>query len=401
MNRDLIGPYRARWLEAVSWLSGFLLLTTFASYVVVGPGAVLQALYRFNLGGENNVAVWWCGMLLALAAVLAFDGYADEARMPAERRGWLALAGALLLLSFDEVASLHEYLANRGLLYLVPLGAVGLALVGYSLVQLRSAGVRKRSFAMLLAAFGLFALVPLHEIVQHSFEWPNRAVYGLRAVLEEGTELLAMLLLLAVTSDGARARFARTGDAFAAVRLRAYWLVAGVVLVPVLTAATFVLPYPGGPANWLAAVLLLACALNVLRTEGLLRGRRRTPAVWLAAFYLAASAATNAVPLSWDAVVLGRTVGIRGLALALLLLAAAPLLARCGRPVRPLWLVLAALGAAVGALRPDSQLLWGALPPTAALWLYAIESRVQARAVPTADDRPEAAVTVPLPTPPA
>lgn len=373
-----------RWLRILVVISVALLLVTFASYALEGSGALSRLLFRFGLGGENNVGAWWSGMLLFLAAALAFDGYANRAKALRERRGWLALAAALLLLSFDEVASLHEYLANLGLGYLVPLGALGLALVGYALWQLRAAGVSARTLALLLAAFALLALVPLQEIVQHTYVWTDSRIYGLRAMVEEGTEILAMLLLIVATRPNSAALLAHAGEVLAVARWRTHWLAAGALLLPVLTAATFVLPYPGGPADWLGAVVLLACALSVVRSL-LLEPERPSAGPWLLlGFYVMASAATNAVPLDWDPVVLGRPVGLRGVTFMLLCAAAVPVLRLGGRRMGSVVPALATLAAGIGAMRPESQLLWCAAPPAIALWLYAVETRHAAISAPAA-----------------
>jgi len=389
---------RPRWLYACGKISiVFLLATfafllaTFASYALQDRSPLAMPLFRFGLGGENNVGAWWAGMLPLLGAVLAFDGYANRTNTLRERRGWLALAGALLLLSFDEVASLHEYLAGRGRLYLVPLGLLGLTLVGSALVDLRAARVPRRTLVLLVTAFGLLATVPLHEIVQHVVSWNGGAVYGLRAVLEEGTEILAMLLLLDATRS-ASAALARTGDVLTAVRHRTEWLFAGAALLPVLTAATFVLPYPGGPASWLGAALFLACALNVVRGYALGQQRPGYAPALLLAFYIVASAATAAVPLSWDPAILGHPVGLRGAAFALLLAAAGPLLKIAGRPASLAPFALGALGTGLAALRPQSQILWCAIPPAIALWLYAIETKAVAEPFPASEPPPEAEV---------
>ena len=51
-----------------------------------------------------------------------------------------------------------------------------------------------------LVAFGLLGTVPVQEYVQSTFTWTNDVVYGFRALVEEGTEIVGVLLFLAVTS---------------------------------------------------------------------------------------------------------------------------------------------------------------------------------------------------------
>ena len=55
------------------------------------------------LNDENNVAVWWSGSLLAVAAMHAFDGHALlRDSEPRAARGWAALALILVILSADH-----------------------------------------------------------------------------------------------------------------------------------------------------------------------------------------------------------------------------------------------------------------------------------------------------------
>src|SRR5262245_30395226 len=179
-------------------VSAALLVITFASYAIVDHRPLKLFLFWLGLGGEDNIGAWWSGMLLALAGYLAFDGAFDPNKPLTARRGWLALGFAMLLLSFDEIASLHEYLSQLGLEYLAVLGVVGLTVASYGMLQLYRARVPARTFGPLLLAFGLLATVPLHELVQHRLQWDNQVVYGLRAVLEEGTEIVAALVFVSV-----------------------------------------------------------------------------------------------------------------------------------------------------------------------------------------------------------
>jgi hypothetical protein len=176
-----------------------LLAVTPVSYGLVGHGALSGILFLLGFGGDGNIGAWWSGMLFLLSAVFALDRSVDVQRTATERRGWAALAAALALLSFDEVASMHEFLSGYDQLYLAPLGVLGLSLVGYALTNLRRAKVPLRT---LLIAFGLLATVPLQEFVQWNIEWNDPWVYGARALVEEGTEIAAVLLLLTVTSGG-------------------------------------------------------------------------------------------------------------------------------------------------------------------------------------------------------
>ena len=368
------------WFGGLVAVSAVLLVTTFASYALVDHRALARVLFWLGFGGENNIGAWWSGMLLALAAFLAFDGFHDPARPRAEQRGWLALGFALLLMSFDEIASLHEYLSRLGERYLAVLGVVGVTVAFYGMLQLHRARVPKRTLSLLLLAFGLLATVPIHEVIQHRLQWHNQVIYGLRAFLEEGTEIVATLIFVAVAQKTSTSLLRGSQDFFVAlVRLRRIVTWTALLLWPVLTAATFALPQPGGPADWLASTLLLACALLALRT-GVLRGGLDRRALAVIVFYVAASAAACAMKLVWSPVVLGTTVSVRGIAFALLVLTAVAVLKANGRPLRPPRAFLAAAAIAASAVAwPSSQLLWCGLPPVLALWLYGIESKKAAQ----------------------
>lgn len=367
------------WFPALIAGSLALLLITIASYALVDTPSA-RILFWLGLGGEQNIGAWWSGMLLALAAFLTFDGYFDSTRSRGERRGWLALGFALLLLSLDEIASLHEFLSLLGFKYLAALGVVGLALASYGMERLYRARVAKRSFISLLVAFGLLASVPAHEYFQHALEWNNNLIYGLRAFFEEGTEIVAMLLFVSVGRANSAALWRSSRD-FVAVftRRRQLISVAAILLWPALVAATFVMPRSGA-ADWLAAVLFLACALLIARAAAL-QGAFDAPALLLILLYLAASAAANAASYRWDPAVFGTAVSLRGVAFAVLLLCIAGTLKASGRPVRPGRAVLVVGAIAASAIAwPGSQLLWCSLPPVLALALLGIESKAAAPA---------------------
>ncbi|HEX6994643.1 MAG TPA: hypothetical protein VF339_10920 [Gammaproteobacteria bacterium] len=232
---------------------------------------------------------------------------------------------------------------------------------------------------LLLLAFALLGTVPLQEIIQHSREWPNPLVYGLRGAFEEGIELSGMLLLVAVTSRNTLGAIASgRGEVFEFARHRTLVLGVAASLAPVLVAATFVLPYPGGPADWLAAACYFGCALLVVRRIVVAQDDAAAPVVALFAWYVAASVGSNAIKLQWDPLVLGTPVGVRGLFVALLLASAVPILRSAGRRASPMLFAGAAAVSAVGSLWPHAQLLWCGLPVLVALHVYAGESALVA-----------------------
>jgi hypothetical protein len=364
------------WFGLLIGISAALVVITMVSYaVVVEHRGVALFLFWLGLGGENNIGAWWSGMLLALAAFFAFDGFFDKTKRPVEQRGWLALGFALLLLSFDEVASLHEYLTGLGLKHLAVLGVVGLALASYAMQQLHRARVAWRTLAALLLAFALLASVPLQELIQHKLEWDSPAIYGLRALLEEGTEILAMLIFVAVTSANSASLLRSSEDSFASLARRR-WLVsaAALLLWPILVAATFELT-TGGPASWLASILFLGAALLAVRAA-VLGGGLNARSLTLILFYVGASAAATAMQFAWHPALRGVPVNLRGAVFALIVVAAIAVLRANGRRLNaPRALLIASIIAAAAVVWPSSQLLWCALPAGLAIWLFAIEGK--------------------------
>ena len=365
-------------------MSAILLIVTFASYAFQSRGEFLSAvLFRFGLGSENSFGAWWSSMLLLLGAVLAFDGYCLQSRSEHQRRGWLVLALILLILSFDEGATLHEHIN------LVVYGIVGLSMLSFAIIELVVGRTERRVLALILLSFGLFGTIALQEYLQHALIWTNQVVYGARAVLEEGTELVAMLILISATRANTNGLLrARSPDALSlAVHLRTPLIGAGIVLVPVLSGAAFILPLGVGPATWLTGSLYLLCALAVIRS--LLIGRQAPSmrVLLLLALYLSASAISFFVRVTDDLTIMGAPISLRGLGICGTLLAATMLMARAGRQAKWVWMRICAIVVFVMAWwSPDasalSLVLWSLIPSAVALWIYAIESRYSMELVP-------------------
>lgn len=365
-----------RWFSIIIAVSAMLIIVTFASYALEGSGFLSRVLWGFGMGGENNFGAWWSGMLLLLGAVLAFDGYCLQSRSEHQRRGWLVLALILLILSFDEVASLHEDIS------LVLYAVVGLSMLTFATIELILGRIDRRAMVLILLSFGLFGTIAMQEYLQQTLTWNNKAVYGARAMLEEGTEIVAMLILISVTRANTSALLrTRSPDALSfTVRLRTPLIGAGIILAPALAGATFIMPFPGGPANWLAASLYLLCALAVIRSLLIGLQEPSTGVLLLLALYLGASVMSCFVRFTYDLTIMGTPISLRGLGICTVLLVATKLMKMTGRQANWVWMrICAILVFLIAWWSPDahalSQLLWCLLPSVVALWIYAIESR--------------------------
>lgn len=360
-------------------------LVTFASFAFEGQGSVSRLLFWLGLAGENNVGAWWSGMLLLVTAVLAFDAAANAVSRP-QARGWRSLAIALTVLSFDEIAALHEHLSNTSDVHIAVLALVIAGLCLHALANLWRAGTPQRTLGLIVAAFFLFALVPVQEVLQQTREWPNAIIYGVRGAIEEGTELAAILLLIAaagrdrlsVATVGSPAPFAVLHD------YRTAWRVTAALLWPIVVAAAYILPSPSGPADWLASGLYLAGALLAIQRMVAVPVPRL--AEWcVVGWWLGASAGSNAVSLSWDPHVGGAPISLRGLFLAAILVSALFVLRPPARSTSALLVAGAVVVVVLARWRPDSQLLWCALPPLIALAISAPRIRGgESSAVPAA-----------------
>ncbi len=380
------------WAAGIFSVTLFLLVVTPVSYGLAGNGALSSLLFWLGFGGDGNIGAWWSGMLFLLSAIFAFDR-SVESPSGAARLGWAALGAALALLSFDEVASLHEFLSRYSLLYLVPLGILGLSLVAYALTNLRRANV---PLGRLLLAFALLATVPFQEFVQSTLEWNNPWVYGVRALVEEGTEIAAALTLLAVTSGGLlrlRVR-AETFTSLVAPGTPLMWFALGAFAL--VAAAVYTLNMRG-TANWLGASLFFVCALLV--TRGAMA--RREPLLLAGAMlYLLASVGANCINAEWDPAVFGYNVNLRGLFFGSLLLAGPWVLAPGQHwPQRLFWLAPAGCTIAASFVVLQPTVVWSTWPATIGLLCLYIELsaalRLRAAVAPQARAATASAVMTP------
>jgi hypothetical protein len=368
------------WAPAILGVSLLLVVCTLLNFPLAGGRPLSLVLFTLGLSGESNVGAWWSGMLFLVAGLCALERAADPRRAAEERRGSAALAAALMLLSLDEVAWLHEWLTERSRLLLLCFGVVGLGIVAYSFRQLHRAHVPLHQFWL---GFALLATVPMQKLITQGAM--NAWVYGTVIALEECAELAGALVLLAATSHALRQAGASRLVPFVCVARFAtpmLWLAAAAL--PLAAAATYTLNLTGA-ANWLGATLFLSCALQAMRAA-----QWGDPtAVAKAALYLVASVGAVAVRPDWDPVVSGHGVNIRGLYFGILLLGGACVVGSSNPWRRLLFLALAAvtLLSAFVLLRP--QLVWSMWPPTVALLCFFMEltAAVRVRVGPPAASR--------------
>lgn len=161
-----------------------------------------------DLNGEITVAAWLSSaILLAVAGVAAVIAVYESAldRSRGRRAGWWTMAALFVALSADEAAMLHELtgiIASRRLgevdalpgvfLWVVVMAPVGLALAVGLFRWLRSTmGWRSRHGRMGLAALGIWALVPVLEVLD-----PRLGAPVWLHVLEETAEFGGEILML-------------------------------------------------------------------------------------------------------------------------------------------------------------------------------------------------------------
>jgi hypothetical protein len=198
-----------RWLVAWYWLAVtlsilFVLATPLRWY---HPDFLPGIVRQMRLTEENNLAAWWSGVLLLMLAVHAYDArLASLNSSPHVERAWTILACILLFFSADEVGSIHERLSILGSNVgvgdwglLIPLGAVlGAFLLRALHIFWKAGGEHRRRVWLLILGFGTLGSVAIQEVIEHAVEWGTGPGVWIRAVVEEGTELLGMIILLGV-----------------------------------------------------------------------------------------------------------------------------------------------------------------------------------------------------------
>ena len=212
VNEALDAQERRRLTTRLLLIAGALVLLHLLSLFVGERSWQLERTFDVDL--ESNIPTWFSSGLFALAALAAY-GCARASGASPQRKAWLVLASALLFMSCDEVAMLHENLDGvlRRHVFGVSLQShfpftswpvlvgpfllVGLVWLAWNL----RAGLRGSSRAARLLILGaciffagsagleLTANLFVHEA---SLQWWRAA----EIVLEESLEMLGMITVL-------------------------------------------------------------------------------------------------------------------------------------------------------------------------------------------------------------
>jgi hypothetical protein len=272
------------------WFYGIL---SVCALLVVSQLTGLKSIRHLDLTFENNFASWWSGILLLIVSLHAFDGFLLwRARKPLAAAGWAIISAVLSVLSLDEIGTLHErawaFLPWGEWLSLLPFAVLIAALLIFAVVGIGTAGSRKTAWLLVLGFFFLSSVL-LQEFVELEYSrlWRQFVGVEVRTALEEGSELLGMLILLRAAMPNTQGLF-NTSEAHTtptiegAVAPRPYLLIAGLVTLPALAFFSTTYPtesYYGHPSQWLAAVMFflagIATALPFLRSGerlGIARG---------------------------------------------------------------------------------------------------------------------------------
>ncbi len=234
-----------------------------------------------DLADEDNIASWFSSMLLATIAWLAAVCFVLDRKCPGSHwldYGWVVMCLIFLALSFDELGSVHERLQlPEGLAGWILWYAPVVAVLPLYLGLFAFFRMRQDKPALLLVALGslAFASIPIQEQfevgVDRGADWQRPVAHIL---LEEGAELVAMLLILAAFVRYALA-FRRTerasGDEAIEFALKpvSFALIIAVIFAGGLLAgeiATILLEpdeLSGTPRNWFPAFSSLGAACLV------------------------------------------------------------------------------------------------------------------------------------------
>ena len=280
MNRYLQKNFSAFWFYGSVTISGLSLIVTFFHYQLSESSGILRLIRTFSLIGENNMGAWWSGVLLLLAAIHASDGYflLIESKSRAAR-GWVLISIILLLLSADEISSIHERVGQLGQDFgigtwwsLLPFAIILFTMLAYALLSLWSTKGHRRKMWFILLGFSFFGVAALLEFIEHAITRETDLARIMHFIMEEGSELLGMLILLRVSMSNTKGLFypksAKSYPTFESIcllRFPVFMIGLALALFLAFLTANLSDQNRGHPADWFAAALFLFAALAILR----------------------------------------------------------------------------------------------------------------------------------------
>ena len=193
MNKFLNSCFVKNWWPFLVTVDLFLIAFTVANPYISDFSQKWRLITPFSLHTENNLAVWWSGITLLLAALLAYQRAIDKG---ANALPWLALSFVLACFSLDEMGSFHERIGHlKGWSGIYPYAIILTALIAYAIIKLFRSEQTITNAKYLCIATILFFSVALQEYIEHAYTW-QPWMLGIRVGTEEGTELLATLFIL-------------------------------------------------------------------------------------------------------------------------------------------------------------------------------------------------------------
>ncbi len=242
-----------RWWYPVIAVGLVLILATASSLRWVSP---------INLAGENNLAAWWSGAVYLVAALHAYQ--VSRRCKGGARGGWLLFSLGMLVMVCTEVGSLHERLGY------VVIGAIG-ALLGSSFLLLYRTPAYRTNALWLAGGVAMNASAVAQEWLEWSREWTGWAI-GVRAAVEEGSELVASCLILTAAMRASSTR-GQIRDLFEPLLpSKELSRIVGVSLVPALLLMYFAttrsdMVNRGNPSACYPMLIYLVSACLVLSSE--------------------------------------------------------------------------------------------------------------------------------------
>ncbi|RJP70900.1 MAG: hypothetical protein C4539_05695 [Ignavibacteriales bacterium] len=174
-------------------------------------------LVQFNLASENNIATWYSSMLLSLSSGLSLSCFSADYLTASSRKerilsfGWVIFIYIFLLLSFDELGSIHEMIGQ--LFYVdsakeikagwittlaVPIGLAAFYMIAFGLLKFFQ---NPKLFFILIAGVTCYVVNPFLEKIEMNILFTNPGatdwhLHDLLIAIEEGFELFGSTLFL-------------------------------------------------------------------------------------------------------------------------------------------------------------------------------------------------------------